>query len=238
MAWGKYLLSVAKLVVFRSRSKDRNLPLLVCWGICLAINKILFQNSNINWNCIYTNIEALYTLIPQEVPRTRIRIITTEHIDKSYPWAYFDGSTQDVGCEEGAILYLSDHHHYKLKMGFARGTNNFVKLNSLRLLLTFAHEKNINCIHIFGDSTIVIDWFNSITHCHVHALRGLLDEIFALKTHFDYIVCSHIYRERNQISDGLSKEVAQQPSGQYIITEQHDQEVYHFYHRPFIEIAV
>lgn len=44
-----------------------------------------------------------------------------------------------------------------------------------------------------------------------------LDDIINLKSHFDFIVCSDIYRERNEIADHLSKEVMQLNRGQWII---------------------
>lgn len=129
--------------------------------------------------------------------------ITPEVIDRSYPWAYFDGSTQENGCGGGAILYISDKHYYKLKMGLGRGTNKFVELNNLGHQLIFSLEKNCNKIQIFGDSKIVINWIQLCISCHVHTLRGLLDEVTTLKLHFYFIVCSHIYRKMNHISNFL-----------------------------------
>ena len=46
-----------------------------------------------------------------------------------------------------------------------------------------------------------------------------MDDIISLKAQFDSIVCHHIYRERNHISDSLSKEAAQHPRGQWMIQE-------------------
>ena len=83
-------------------------------------------------------------------------------------------------------------------------------------ILTFIFELEKQCrrLRIFGDSKLVINWFNLQAHSHVHTLRSLLEEIFViLKAQFDFISCHHIYRERNQISDSLSKEEAQQPRG-------------------------
>jgi hypothetical protein len=42
----------------------------------------------------------------------------------------------------------------------------------------------------------------------------LLDEVFLLKQHFDFISFTHVYRERNSIADKLSKEGAQLQEGQ------------------------
>jgi ribonuclease HI len=58
----------------------------------------------------------------------------------------------------GGILYLKENHFYKIKMGLGPGSNNYVELMSLKLLLTFVGEKGITTIQIFGDSLNVINW--------------------------------------------------------------------------------
>lgn len=120
-------------------------------------------------------------------------------------------------------------------MGLRRGTHNYAEQNNLRHLLIFALEKICNRIQIFGDSNIVINWFKSTSHFHVHTHRGLMDEVITLKSHFDWILCLHIYRERNKISNDLYKEVAQQLRGQWIIQEHYEHEIYQFFHSSFIE---
>jgi len=47
----------------------------------------------------------------------------------------------------------------------------------------------------------------------MHTLRNLLEEVLSLKSQFDFVICHHIYREINQVSDNLSKEAAQQVFG-------------------------
>lgn len=94
-------------------------------------------------------------------------------------------------------------------MGLGWGTNNYANLNSLRHLLLFSLEKHYTSIQIFGDSQLIINWINGSYHCYVHTLRDLLDETIGLKSKFESFVCCHIYRERNEVPDFLSKEVAQ-----------------------------
>jgi hypothetical protein len=45
--------------------------------------------------------------------------------------------------EEGAALYLSNRHFFKLKIGLGTRTNNHAELLALKLLLQFAGEKGI-----------------------------------------------------------------------------------------------
>jgi ribonuclease HI len=56
---------------------------------------------------------------------------------------FFLGASQDNNqlCGGGAFLYLLDTHLYKIRMGLGIGTNNYVELMSLKLMLLFAGEK-------------------------------------------------------------------------------------------------
>ena len=46
-------------------------------------------------------------------------------LDRSSPWAYFDGAAQNNACGGGAVLYLTESHFFVLSMGLGEGTNNF-----------------------------------------------------------------------------------------------------------------
>jgi len=91
-------------------------------------------------------------------------------------------------------------------VGLGRETNNYVELNSLRHLLVFAKEKHFHNLQIFGDSHLMINWINGIYNCHLHTLRDLVEEAIELKSQFQSFICSHIYRERNELVDLRSKE--------------------------------
>ena len=55
------------------------------------------------------------------------------------------------------MLYILYDHYFSFKAGLGFGTNNFVELLGLKLLLTLALEKHISKLHIFGDSLLVIN---------------------------------------------------------------------------------
>jgi len=157
-------------------------------------------------------------------------------IDKSTPWAYFDGIAQQQECGGGFILYISDHHYFKFKMGLCAGTNNFAELITLRHLLHFSLGHNCMNINIFGDSKIIINWFNNTTACHIHTLSNILDEINIFKAQFNIIKCNHIYREHNSCADELSKEAMILPREEWMIHEQRGTNEYHYYHCPYIDL--
>ena len=92
--------------------------------------------------------------IPQKHSVAAIRNVFVEVIDKTYAWGFFDGSA--VGdphiCGAGGMLYLSVDHFFTFKAGLGMGTNNFVELYALELLLTLARRNYVDKIHIFSDS--------------------------------------------------------------------------------------
>jgi hypothetical protein len=68
------------------------------------------------------------------------------------------------------------------------GSNNYVELMSLKLLLQFAVEKEIHSIQLFGDSMNAINWSQKTQICHNIILLPILEEIFRL---YEHICISH-----------------------------------------------
>jgi len=126
-------------------------------------------------------------------------------------------------------------HYYKAKLGLGAGSNNYAELMTLRHLLHFALSHNCLNLNIYGDSKIVIDWFNNNAACHTHTLSCIMDEINLLKAQFTDISCYHIYREHNSSADQLSKEATILPRGEWMINEQRGNNAYQYYHRPYID---
>eukprot|EP00253_Pinus_taeda_P034418 PITA_34418 len=196
-------------------SKLQSLPAITCRYIWLARNRMIFDDKLPNWPHIISLITAAYNSLP-DPPQTRnISPCDPPAIDHSTPWAFFDGSAQQQGCGGGFLLY------------------NFAEIISLRHLLHFALGHNCLHIHIFGDSKIIIDWFNNTKECHTHTLRNILEEINILKAQFIDISCQHIYREHNSNTDKLSKEATSLPRGEWLIQEQRGADYYQYYHRPY-----
>lgn len=156
-------------------------------------------------------------------------------MDQSSPWAYFDGTSQKNGplCGGGALLHLFASHFYKLKMGLGLGSNNYVELMSLKLLIPFAWEQCVNSLQIFGDSMHVVNWTKKIQKCHNVILLPQLEEILGILDSFDSIFVRHIYRERKMAANSLSKASLELEYGNWLIIESKDVDYFEFYHRPF-----
>ena len=89
----------------------------------------------------------------------KIKIVSVDNIDKTYPWGYFNGfvALDPKICGDGGMIYISDEHYFSFKAGLGTGTNNFAEICALKLLLTLDREKHIVKFQLFGDSQLVIN---------------------------------------------------------------------------------
>eukprot|EP00253_Pinus_taeda_P025252 PITA_25252 len=215
--------------------KAINLPLLACWAIWIARNQAIFHHKAPHWPSITLHTIADYNMIPEESQPAPPRNLRPVPIDKSIPWAFFDGSAQENGCGGGAILHLSDQHCYKIKINLGRGTNNYVELCTAKHIIHFAIQKHCRHLQLFGDSKLICNWLNNASHCHSYTLRHILDEAKRLTSFFESFVYRHIYREHNTVADQLCKEAAHRVGEDWSIQEEIDGTYYQYYHRPFDE---
>ena len=61
-----------------------------------------------------------------------------ETINPAIPWGFFDGEAggEPSCCSGGVVLHFNLQNHVTFKEGFGEGTNNFVKLCALILLMS------------------------------------------------------------------------------------------------------
>jgi ribonuclease HI len=155
-------------------------------------------------------------------------------VDFSYPWAFFDGASQNNYQQGGGgdLLYLFQNHLFKLKMGLGQGTSNYA-IDAQTLI--FAGDKGVRSIQIFGDSLKVINWSIKTRKCHNQILLPLLDDVIRFLGSFDTFHMHHVYRERNMVAYLLSKEGLRLDFGKWMITEHQLDGIFEYYHWPFIE---
>jgi ribonuclease HI len=132
-------------------------------------------------------------------------------VNHSQPWDYFDGASKnDVqNCGGGVVLYLTNTHYFNLTMGLGSGTNNYVELMALKVLLTIFRERGIDTLQLLGDSMVVLNWIRGAQACHHIRLAPLLDEVFTILNSYTQFFVPHVYREWNQLAKNLSKEGSQ-----------------------------
>ena len=163
---------------------------------------------------------AILESIPDSEEGSNTRQIREEQIREGIPWAYFDGASQNNTAGAGMIIHLSKTKSLKASVGLGTGTNNYAELSALKLLLCWLIHRHILTVQIFGDSLSVVNWVNGKSRCHSYMLRPLLEEIMSLKSSFNVFSIGHIYRERNDTTDTLSKEGLQQAMGSWKVVEE------------------
>ena len=122
-----------------------------------------------------------------------------------FPCGFFDGaSTNNLG---GAsfCLYLNVSHHFEFVLGVGDSTNTKAELLGLWDLLHTSHMMAIPLSHIFGDSSVIINWAKGSTDLSPPKLFHWCGKTRNLITCFLDLSLCHIYREHNQIADRLSK---------------------------------
>ena len=80
--------------------------------------------------------------------------------------------------------------------------------NSLHFgrFIYMAKSYGLPSLHIHGDSSVIINWFNRRSSLSSLALDGWCHNIRDLESCFIQLDAIHIYREYNEMADGLSKE--------------------------------
>jgi ribonuclease HI len=211
--------SLEELVGKLSYKRYRILPLLITWGVWLARNEAIFNEVSIAPEKTSLNSLAIFSSFAPSEGRNKNRTIKEVTIEKSTPWGFFDGASQQYTCGGGGLLYFSDTHYYTLTSGLGNGTNNYAELMSLKLLLAFAIEKECKKITVFGDSKNAINWINGTQRCNNIRLANIVEDIKTLQRVFDSFSCQHVYRERNEEADRASKEGTHMEVGHWKITE-------------------
>ena len=178
---------------------------------------------------------GLYKALPEYIRAAEQRRILDIELDKTHPWGFFDGAAQNERCGGGAVLFLSDSHHFTLTMGLGVGSNNYAELMSLKLLLIFAIEKGINRLSVCGDSLNVIYWIMHIQECRNVRIANILSALQNVIQSLDAFQCRHVYRENNKEADQASKEGLRLDFGAWKVHEEREGQSYEFYHRPFID---
>ena len=188
----------------------RVVPFIISWGVWIARNEVIFNNRPCTPVEIAIKVVGIIAFFSYLVYVPRRRVMAEELINKAIPLGYFDGAFGGVPvrCGGGGLLFLNEHNFLHIKARSGGGTNNFAELMALRKLMTKAWEWGVDSLQIFGDYKIIIDWENGNHRCNILCLRPLLDEMLLLKSQFDFISFSHVYRERNSFADRLSKEGA------------------------------
>lgn len=119
----------------------------------------------------------------------------------------FDGCSKgNPGlCGAGAVIYHNDTEIWSQSFFVGENaTNNRAEYSGLILGLQQAAELNIKCLHVQGDSQLVINHMKGIYQCNSPNLIELYERAKELEATFEKIHYEHVLRHLNKRADHLS----------------------------------
>ena len=126
-------------------------------------------------------------------------------LHQSISFPFFDGAAVGNIGGVGFVIHLSGSHHLNFSLGCGSSTNTRSELLSLWALLAVTKQMGIPLLSIFGDSLVIISWANIHYSLNSPILSHWCDDIRILLQSFPSVTIQHVYREHNQLANGLSK---------------------------------
>ena len=191
---------------FRMEKNLTYLPLLMAQKIWLARNRCIFDDKKTNINFIvHTLLEQLQIYPVHSQLKLKRRTNGLAHVF-DFIVGFFEGASANGLGGIGVHLMFSQDHYICMKMGVGQRTNTRLELLALWTLLFSTKSCGLPFLHIHGDSSVIINWFNRRSSLSSLALDGWCHNIRDLESCFIQLDAVHIYREYNEMVDCLSKE--------------------------------
>ena len=71
---------------------------------------------------------------------------------------FFDGATTYSEGDVGVCIWINEQHFIEMKLGRGSSTNTRAELLALWALLSIAKDIGFPYLHIFDDSSLIINW--------------------------------------------------------------------------------
>jgi|UniRef100_A0A6C0IMF9 ribonuclease HI len=120
---------------------------------------------------------------------------------------YFDGCSKGNPGRAGAgyVIYKDDEEiSYKSTYVGDKETNNKAEYTGAFEGLRYAVENNIKCIHVKGDSNLVIKQLTGEYKVKSENIMSIYRATKQLCAQFDIITFEHVYRKDNARADHLA----------------------------------
>ena len=127
---------------------------------------------------------------PDPEKKGKIKIIGAAP-DESFPCGYFDGATAESQGGVGIYIAISSTHLLAFKIGCGRA-----ELLALWTILFVSVEMGIPINHIYGDSSVIINWENKKAVLSSIELNHWCENTRSLLMDFDSLGICHVYREQ------------------------------------------
>ena len=110
------------------------------------------------------------------------------------------------------------------KLGCGSSTNTRAGLLALWASLQVTKYIGLSYLHIFGDSSVIINWEKRESTLHVVDLEAWCYNTRLLIPSFTWVGFSHVYREHNTRAGTLSKKGLCSAPGHLMLRESYDDE--------------
>jgi ribonuclease HI len=189
-----------------------------CWNIWIARNEAIFEGKEASITTVA--IKTLSISHKQVIKHKKVRSITYMNpVNIDYPVAFFDGAAQRDGknCGAGGIIKISKTILYKWHVNCGWGSNTKAELMGAWATIHLAKYFELEKLHVFGDSLVIINWLSEKGKLEVCSLTGWKRRINILKKRFTEINFYHILREFNRGADEQSKKALLEQEGHLVI---------------------
>lgn len=167
------------------------------WGLWLYRNAIIFEGHRqlleVVRRKVLKSIEE-FAIDPGEV---KVKSLINPSFFGNYDVGFFDGVATKEQSGMGIVVKVSPSHFFKAHMVVGTGTNIREKLLALWGLLFLSQCIGLQSLFVFGDSRVVVDWFNGDTALNVLVLQDWKSRIQTLRSSFSSVKALHIHREFN-----------------------------------------
>jgi ribonuclease HI len=140
-------------------------------------------------------------------PTSTVLPIMSENVSNFEYRMNFDGCSKgNPGlCGAGAVIYYKNDEIWSESFFVGENaTNNRAEYAGLILGLQQAIELKIKCLHVQGDSQLVINQMKGVYQCNSPNLLALYQRAKDLESIFEKIHYEHILRHLNKRADHLS----------------------------------
>ena len=138
---------------------------------------------------------------------------------KKIPMFFFYGAATDSIGGVGVCIWLNEQHSFSIKLDCRRSINTRVELLALWASLYMAKDIGLPYLHIFGDSSVIINWARNESTLTMVNLEAWCINTRKLISLFTFVDFSHVFREHNKRVDTLSKEGIIMAAGHLSLTE-------------------
>jgi len=88
----------------RDTARFRALPCILTWGIWIARNRYIFKNKWTEPDVVVVNSMGILQAFPQVSQNLTMCFVEALELDKSIPWAFFDGAAQGTPMRCGGVV--------------------------------------------------------------------------------------------------------------------------------------